>query len=138
MEMELPSDPSHLGDAQGLMASQLGGNQLTLSFQGEVFVFDSVFPEKVQAVLLLLGGRAGSHNTDMKVEKFVVFLKVLGGQGTKMLETVGAYLGTHLSEARHSRILNFKKYILLLCSSSVFKRRMQRNRGSIYIIQNKN
>lgn len=33
------------------------GSQLTLSFQGEVYVFDSVSPEKVQAVLLLLGGR---------------------------------------------------------------------------------
>jgi hypothetical protein len=32
-------------------------NQLTLSFQGEVYVFDSVSPDKVQAVLLLLGGR---------------------------------------------------------------------------------
>ncbi|CAA0829541.1 GATA transcription factor 28 [Striga hermonthica] len=32
-------------------------NQLTLSFQGQVYVFDSVSPEKVQAVLLLLGGR---------------------------------------------------------------------------------
>ncbi|XP_048549806.1 GATA transcription factor 17-like, partial [Triticum urartu] len=30
---------------------------LTLSFQGEVFVFESVSAEKVQAVLLLLGGR---------------------------------------------------------------------------------
>ncbi|KAL7002975.1 hypothetical protein U1Q18_004135 [Sarracenia purpurea var. burkii] len=30
--------------------------QLTLSFQGEVYVFDAVSPEKVQAVLLLLGG----------------------------------------------------------------------------------
>nr|XP_043621313.1 GATA transcription factor 24-like [Erigeron canadensis] len=33
-----------------------GGDQLTLSFQGEVYVFDAVSPEKVQAVLLLLGG----------------------------------------------------------------------------------
>ncbi|XP_071714970.1 GATA transcription factor 28-like [Rutidosis leptorrhynchoides] len=31
-------------------------DQLTLSFQGEVYVFDAVSPEKVQAVLLLLGG----------------------------------------------------------------------------------
>ncbi|XP_062212059.1 GATA transcription factor 18-like isoform X1 [Phragmites australis] len=30
-------------------------NQLTLLFQGEVYVFESVTPEKVQAVLLLLG-----------------------------------------------------------------------------------
>ncbi|KAL6494602.1 GATA transcription factor 24 [Orobanche gracilis] len=33
-----------------------GANQLSLSFQGEVYVFDSVTPEKVQSVLLLLGG----------------------------------------------------------------------------------
>ncbi|CAK7323720.1 unnamed protein product [Dovyalis caffra] len=33
------------------------GDQLTLSFQGQVYVFDCVSPEKVQAVLLLLGGR---------------------------------------------------------------------------------
>lgn len=32
-------------------------SQLTLSFQGQVYVFDSVSPDKVQAVLLLLGGR---------------------------------------------------------------------------------
>ncbi|GMJ12897.1 hypothetical protein HRI_004958800 [Hibiscus trionum] len=31
-------------------------DQLALSFQGEVYVFDSVSPDKVQAVLLLLGG----------------------------------------------------------------------------------
>lgn len=33
-----------------------GADQLTLSFQGEVYVFDAVSPEKVQSVLLLLGG----------------------------------------------------------------------------------
>ncbi|KAI3895841.1 hypothetical protein MKW98_025632 [Papaver atlanticum] len=33
-----------------------GSDQLTLSFQGEVYVFDSVSADKVQAVLLLLGG----------------------------------------------------------------------------------
>lgn len=33
-----------------------GMDQLSISFQGEVFVYDSVPPEKVQAVLLLLGG----------------------------------------------------------------------------------
>ncbi|KAJ3674664.1 hypothetical protein LUZ60_005280 [Juncus effusus] len=31
-------------------------NQLTLLFQGKIYVFESVTPEKVQAVLLLLGG----------------------------------------------------------------------------------
>lgn len=33
-----------------------GADQLTLSFRGEVYAFDSVAPDKVQAVLLLLGG----------------------------------------------------------------------------------
>ncbi|KAK9270356.1 hypothetical protein L1049_025935 [Liquidambar formosana] len=32
-------------------------SELTLSFEGEVYVFPAVTPEKVQAVLLLLGGR---------------------------------------------------------------------------------
>ncbi|PON71822.1 GATA transcription factor [Parasponia andersonii] len=38
------------------VAENGGSDQLTLSFQGEVYVFDAVSPEKVQAVLLLLGG----------------------------------------------------------------------------------
>ncbi|KAJ6799742.1 GATA transcription factor 20-like isoform X1 [Iris pallida] len=60
-DLRLP-DPTALGDPHALVipshvGSGSGGNQLTLSFQGEVYVFDSVSPEKVQAVLLLLGGR---------------------------------------------------------------------------------
>lgn len=38
-----------------VMASRT--SELTLSFEGEVYVFPAVTPEKVQAVLLLLGGR---------------------------------------------------------------------------------
>lgn len=38
------------------VAGNGGSDQLTLSFQGEVYVFDAVSPDKVQAVLLLLGG----------------------------------------------------------------------------------
>ncbi|KAK8954252.1 GATA transcription factor 24 [Platanthera zijinensis] len=44
-------------DTAMAMVPQAGGSQLTLSFQGEVYVFDCVSPEKVQSVLLLLGGR---------------------------------------------------------------------------------
>ena len=32
-------------------------SELTLSFEGEVYVFPAITPQKVQAVLLLLGGR---------------------------------------------------------------------------------
>ncbi|KAL3814371.1 hypothetical protein ACJIZ3_015639 [Penstemon smallii] len=42
--------------AQPSVSGEGGADQLTLSFQGQVYVFDSVSPEKVQAVLLLLGG----------------------------------------------------------------------------------
>ncbi|KAJ8773312.1 hypothetical protein K2173_028489 [Erythroxylum novogranatense] len=38
-----------------VMTSRTG--ELTLSFEGEVYVFPAVTPEKVKAVLLLLGGR---------------------------------------------------------------------------------
>ncbi|XP_022729170.1 GATA transcription factor 24-like isoform X2 [Durio zibethinus] len=47
-----------LGGAAGggvFMASRT--SELSLSFEGEVYVFPAVTPEKVQAVLLLLGGR---------------------------------------------------------------------------------
>lgn len=64
-EEEQQDDVGMESDAAAAVAEQHAGvlvrsqvpNQLTLSFQGEVYVFDSVPPEKVQAVLLLLGGR---------------------------------------------------------------------------------
>ncbi|CAN6451113.1 unnamed protein product [Victoria cruziana] len=56
MDGDVPSDAANLAIAAIPPRAQ-GSNQLTLSFQGEVYVFDSVSPEKVQAVLLLLGGR---------------------------------------------------------------------------------
>ncbi|KAK3000570.1 hypothetical protein RJ639_021980 [Escallonia herrerae] len=52
-----------LSDNHSALASQHeSDNQLTLSFQGQVYVFDSVSPEKVQAVLLLLGDGGISPN----------------------------------------------------------------------------
>ncbi|XP_027355212.1 GATA transcription factor 25-like isoform X2 [Abrus precatorius] len=38
-------------------------SQLTLSFRGQVYVFDAVTPDKVQAVLLLLGGSELTSNS---------------------------------------------------------------------------
>ncbi|KAK3035556.1 hypothetical protein RJ639_034761 [Escallonia herrerae] len=52
-----------LSDNHSALASHHeSDNQLTLSFQGQVYVFDSVSPEKVQAVLLLLGDRGITPN----------------------------------------------------------------------------
>ncbi|XP_074268067.1 GATA transcription factor 28-like [Silene latifolia] len=58
MDNELQSEHGHVSDNHaGMMIPSGDNDQLTLSFQGQVYVFDSVSPEKVQAVLLLLGAR---------------------------------------------------------------------------------
>ncbi|KAE8716743.1 GATA transcription factor 28 [Hibiscus syriacus] len=56
--MEEPSHVHIYGKGSDLAggSGNAGADQLALSFQGEVYVFDSVSPDKVQAVLLLLGG----------------------------------------------------------------------------------
>ncbi|GLJ29830.1 hypothetical protein SUGI_0589050 [Cryptomeria japonica] len=57
-EANVQSDGDNLPEQQPIAPSHnQGTNQLTLSYQGEVYVFDSVPPEKIQQVLLLLGGR---------------------------------------------------------------------------------
>ncbi|XAR53014.1 hypothetical protein NMG60_11021391 [Bertholletia excelsa] len=48
--------PPYVPGSEVVSATGGGAAQLTLSFQGEVYVFDAVTPEKVQAVLLILGG----------------------------------------------------------------------------------
>ncbi|KAL9247223.1 hypothetical protein vseg_020676 [Gypsophila vaccaria] len=64
LDGELQNEHVNVGDAHGVGMMIPGGenDQLTLSFQGQVFVFDSVSPEKVQAVLLLLGAREVPNN----------------------------------------------------------------------------
>ncbi|KAF8092734.1 hypothetical protein N665_0402s0022 [Sinapis alba] len=75
VETDVPSHhPGNITDDRGEVVDRGGeqGDQLTFSFQGQVYVFDSVLPEKhvskrlllsfqhmlhVQVVLLLLGGR---------------------------------------------------------------------------------
>ncbi|XP_038974734.1 GATA transcription factor 19-like isoform X1 [Phoenix dactylifera] len=52
---DAPSDQDDGVDAAVPLVSPTS-NQLTLLYQGEAYVFESVSPEKVQAVLLLLGG----------------------------------------------------------------------------------
>ncbi|CAI9116121.1 OLC1v1017194C1 [Oldenlandia corymbosa var. corymbosa] len=63
IEVSVPHDSVYGGanggvcPDEGMMAPGADvSNQLTLSFRGQVYVFDSVTAEKVQAVLLLLGG----------------------------------------------------------------------------------
>lgn len=51
LEGDVPSNPGNLSENRSAMVDHDGGadsgDQLTLSFQGQVYVFDSVSPEKV-------------------------------------------------------------------------------------------
>lgn len=49
VEVDVPPDPGNLSNNRNAMVDHGGdsGDQLTLSFQGQVYVFDSVSPEKV-------------------------------------------------------------------------------------------
>lgn len=48
IDEELHNDPGNISDNHGaMMVPSADNNQLTLSFQGQVYVFDSVSPEKV-------------------------------------------------------------------------------------------
>ncbi|XP_021732899.1 GATA transcription factor 24-like [Chenopodium quinoa] len=55
---ELHNDPGNVSDTHGeFLDTPLANgnnNQLTLSFQGQVYVFDSVSPEKICSVLWIL------------------------------------------------------------------------------------
>lgn len=57
VDVDVPSDSGFAGGHSSSLAMRgENSDQLTLSFHGQVYVFDSVSAEKVQAVLLLLGG----------------------------------------------------------------------------------
>ncbi|KAF8377396.1 hypothetical protein HHK36_030773 [Tetracentron sinense] len=53
---DVPSNSLYVAGSNVVLPREEGMDQLTLSFQGQVYVFDAVSSEKVQAVLLLLGG----------------------------------------------------------------------------------
>lgn len=54
VEGDIPSSHGNLPDNHAVIMDQGGdaGDQLTLSFQGQVYVFDSVSPEKVHQLML--------------------------------------------------------------------------------------
>ncbi|GMI78461.1 Zinc-finger protein expressed in Inflorescence Meristem, GATA TRANSCRIPTION FACTOR 25 [Hibiscus trionum] len=66
-------DPIYVTSAPDLAVVQRvdGASQLTLSFRGQVYVFDAITPEKFHAVLLLLGGcelTSGPHGVEMSAQ----------------------------------------------------------------------
>ncbi|XP_076942418.1 GATA transcription factor 28-like isoform X2 [Bidens hawaiensis] len=82
-------------------------NQLTLSFQGQVYVFDSVSTDKVQAVLLLLGGCEDPATASMPP-----YIPLTHNQNNRDLSSNSRRLASlmRFREKRKSR--NFDKKIL--------------------------
>lgn len=126
-EADVQSDGDNLTEPQSVapVRSQ-GTNQLTLSYQGEVYVFDMVAPEKVQQVLLLLGGR--------EIPNSMVGMPIASIHHQKGLSDVSHRLNqpqrlaslTRFREKRKERC--FDKKIRYTVRKEVAQR-MQRNKG---------
>ncbi|XP_028776848.1 GATA transcription factor 28 [Neltuma alba] len=119
------SNPGNVTDDHGAIIEQASGDQLTLSFQGQVYVFDSVSPEKVQAVLLLLGGR---EVPSMSANPMNVHHNNRDMSGTPMKLSVPQRLASLIRFREKRKERNFEKKIRYTVRKEVALR-MQRNKG---------
>ncbi|KAF3430964.1 hypothetical protein FNV43_RR25694 [Rhamnella rubrinervis] len=128
VEGDVPSDPGNLSDNRNAMVDHGGdsGDQLTLSFQGQVYVFDSVSPEKVQAVLLLLGGR--EVPSSMPAIPITSNHSNRGLTGTPQRFSVPQRLASLIRFREKRKERNFDKKIRYTVRKEVALR-MQRNKG---------
>ncbi|KAI3521257.1 hypothetical protein L1887_10718 [Cichorium endivia] len=128
MEGDVGSDPGNMPDHHNPLMTRGSiedTNQLTLSFQGQVYVFDSVSPEKVQAVLLLLGGRETSTT--------MPYMSLTHHQNNRDLGTsqrlnVPQRLASLMRFREKRKERNFEKKIRYTVRKEVALR-MQRNKG---------
>ncbi|KAJ7952052.1 GATA transcription factor [Quillaja saponaria] len=128
VEGDVPSNPGNLPDNHITMVDQGtdSGDQLTLSFQGQVYVFDSVSPEKVQAVLLLLGGREVSPSMPAIPINSHPNNRDLAGSQTKF--SIPQRLASLIRFREKRKERNFDKKIRYTVRKEVALR-MQRNKG---------
>ncbi|XP_052735915.1 GATA transcription factor 28 isoform X1 [Vigna angularis] len=128
VEGDIPSSHGNLPDNHAVIMDQGGdaGDQLTLSFQGQVYVFDSVSPEKVQAVLLLLGGR--EIPPTMPTMPVSPHHNNRGFTGTPQKFSVPQRLASLIRFREKRKERNFDKKIRYTVRKEVALR-MQRNKG---------
>ncbi|GLT77729.1 hypothetical protein SLA2020_492900 [Shorea laevis] len=100
-------------------------SELTVAFEGEVYVFPAVTPEKVQAVLLLLGGPDAS--THLPSSEFLLQekVKVVGdsSRGSKHSRRIASLV--RFREKRKERC--FEKKIRYTCRKEVAQRMHRKN-----------
>jgi hypothetical protein len=130
VETDIPSHPGNSADNRGEVVDRgiENGDQLTLSFQGQVYVFDRVSPEKVQAVLLLLGGREVPHTLPTTLGSPHQNNRVLGLSGTPQRLSVPQRLASLLRFREKRKGRNFDKTIRYTVRKEVALR-MQRKKG---------
>ncbi|KAM7254168.1 hypothetical protein ACFE04_031850 [Oxalis oulophora] len=131
---DMPSDTGNLSDTRGGDIVEPGGencDQLTLSFQGQVYVFDSVSPQKVQAVLLLLGAREvppGETPLPLPVHRNYGVPVVEGLTGTSQRLNVPHRVASLIRFKEKRKERNFDKKIRYTVRKEVALR-MNRNKG---------
>ncbi|EFH59549.1 hypothetical protein ARALYDRAFT_479637 [Arabidopsis lyrata subsp. lyrata] len=130
VETDIPSHPGNSADNRGEVVDRgiENGDQLTLSFQGQVYVFDRVSPEKVQAVLLLLGGREVPQTLPTSLGSPHQINRVLGLSGTPQRLSVPQRLASLLRFREKRKGRNFDKTIRYTVRKEVALR-MQRKKG---------
>lgn len=125
----------HEGFVNGVVTSADHGNgaplqatrtsELTVSFEGEVYVFPAVTPEKVKAVLLLLGGSDASTNLPSSEFLQQEKSKVVGDslRGSKLSRRIASLV--RFREKRKERC--FEKKIRYTCRKEVAQRMHRKN-----------
>ncbi|XP_019420264.1 PREDICTED: GATA transcription factor 19-like isoform X1 [Lupinus angustifolius] len=103
-------------------------SELTISFEGEVYVFPAVTPEKVQAVLLLLGGQEMPNSVPSSYCSLQQNYRDIGGindpsQGSKRSRRFASL--ARFREKRKDRC--FEKKIRYTCRKEVAERMHRKN-----------
>ncbi|KNA20064.1 hypothetical protein SOVF_055790 isoform B [Spinacia oleracea] len=125
---EIPGNVNRPCSASSSMSSSLirrRTSELTIAFEGEVYVFPAVTPDKVQAVLLLLGGRDVS--TSVPTSEFLLQQRnmTLGDPscGQKISHRIASLV--RFREKRKERC--FDKKIRYTCRKEVAQRMHRKN-----------
>ncbi|XVE49454.1 hypothetical protein DITRI_Ditri01bG0083900 [Diplodiscus trichospermus] len=113
------------GVGGGAVVQATRTSELTIAFEGEVYVFPAVTSEKVQAVLLLLGGRDASINMPSSEFLLQEKVKVVGdsSQGSKLSRRIASLV--RFREKRKERC--FEKKIRYTCRKEVAERMHRKN-----------
>ncbi|KAB2091471.1 hypothetical protein ES319_A03G193200v1 [Gossypium barbadense] len=128
---------AHKAVMNGVMSSvqPTRTSELTIAFEGEVYVFPAVTSEKVQAVLLLLGGCDTSINVPSSEFLLQEKVKVVGdsSRGSKISRRIASLV--RFREKRKERC--FEKKIRYTCRKEVAQR-MHRKNGQFASVKDSN